>query len=152
MMKMNLGSAIQTLANVGVIAGIVFLGFELQQNNKLMEAEARDVRNVRIQDFIQQAYMVPGLAEIILKVREGEPLTAIEKIKLRSRQGRQLRGFQAQWTESIVGVGASPNASNIRTFFYEGGYYTTPLDDAWEEIKPTLSPEFVEWMEENVIR
>ena len=29
------------LANVGVIAGILFLGYELRQNNELMRAEAR---------------------------------------------------------------------------------------------------------------
>ena len=28
-------------ANIGVIAGILFLGFELQQNNDLMESQAR---------------------------------------------------------------------------------------------------------------
>jgi hypothetical protein len=31
MTKINVGQAIQILANLGVIAGIVFLGIELQQ-------------------------------------------------------------------------------------------------------------------------
>ena len=41
MKKINLGQLIGILANLGVIAGIVFLAFELEQNNQLMEAEAR---------------------------------------------------------------------------------------------------------------
>jgi len=32
MKKIDLGQTIQTLANLGVIAGIVFLAMELQQN------------------------------------------------------------------------------------------------------------------------
>jgi len=36
--KIDLGQAIGILANAGVIAGIVFLGMELRQNNELVVA------------------------------------------------------------------------------------------------------------------
>ena len=36
MKKTDLGQAIQVLANVGVIAGIVFLAVETRQNNQLL--------------------------------------------------------------------------------------------------------------------
>jgi hypothetical protein len=35
--KIGLGQTISVLANIGVIAGIVFLGIELQQNNDCLE-------------------------------------------------------------------------------------------------------------------
>ena len=38
MKKIDLGQAIGILANVGVTAGIVFLGMELRQNNELVVA------------------------------------------------------------------------------------------------------------------
>ncbi len=38
MNKINLGQTITILANLGVIAGIVFLGLELRQNNELVVA------------------------------------------------------------------------------------------------------------------
>ena len=41
MKKIDLGLTISILANVGVIAGIVFLALELQQNNSLLAAQAR---------------------------------------------------------------------------------------------------------------
>jgi hypothetical protein len=41
MKQIDLGQSITILASLGVIAGIVFLGLELRQNNELMEAEAR---------------------------------------------------------------------------------------------------------------
>ena len=41
MKKIDLGQTITILANVGVIAGIVFLAIELRQNNEYMAANAR---------------------------------------------------------------------------------------------------------------
>ena len=40
MKKIDIGQTITILANVGVIAGIVFLAFELRQNNSLLAAQA----------------------------------------------------------------------------------------------------------------
>ncbi len=37
----NVGQMIQTLANVGVVAGIVFLGIEVAQNNEYAATEIR---------------------------------------------------------------------------------------------------------------
>jgi len=49
MKKIELGQTISILANLGVIAGIVFLGLELQQNNTLLNAQIRAARaQVRI--------------------------------------------------------------------------------------------------------
>jgi hypothetical protein len=124
--KIDLGQTITILANIGVIAGIIFLAIELRQNNELMRAEARDAQNERIQDYVQQVYMVPGLAEIILKARNGEPLTEVEELKLLSRQGRRLRGFAAQWREYRVGtVENFDPVAGWRTFFYEGDYQSS---------------------------
>jgi hypothetical protein len=39
--KFDLGQTISIVANLGVIAGIVFLGYEIQQNNTLMRAQTR---------------------------------------------------------------------------------------------------------------
>lgn len=40
MKKIELGQTIQILANIGVIAGIVFLAFELHQNNEQLELQS----------------------------------------------------------------------------------------------------------------
>ena len=40
MKKVAFGQTIGILANIGVIAGIIFLGVELQQNNELLQTEA----------------------------------------------------------------------------------------------------------------
>ena len=40
MKKIDVGQTVSILANVGVIAGILLLAFELSQNNKLLRAQA----------------------------------------------------------------------------------------------------------------
>jgi hypothetical protein len=53
MKKIDLGQTITILANVGVIAGIVFLAIELQQNNALLETEIRSIpHSIREADFL----------------------------------------------------------------------------------------------------
>lgn len=44
MKKFDLGQSLNTLANVGVIAGIIFLAYELNQNNEFLELEAKATR------------------------------------------------------------------------------------------------------------
>jgi len=150
MKKIDVGQAAGILANLGVIAGIVFLAVEIGQNNELMRAAARDAQNERIQDYIEQVYMTPGLAEIIVKARNGTPLTDVENLKLFNRQLRLLRGYEVQYREYMEGaVDSLPR--NWKKSFYEGNYRNPPLIDTWEEAKTTLRPEFVQHVEENVI-
>ncbi len=44
MKNIDLGQTLNTLANVGVIAGIIFLAYELNQNNEFLELEAKATR------------------------------------------------------------------------------------------------------------
>ena len=150
MKKLDLGQTITILANIGVIAGIVFLGVELQQNNELMEAASRDAQNERIQDYAMQLYTVPGLAETLVKSERGETLTEAEELKLFARKLRLLRGFEAQYREFEQGTVESINLSNWKTNFYDGAHRNPPLYDVWDEIKPLMLPEFVEYFDENV--
>jgi hypothetical protein len=41
MKKVDIGQVIAVTANMGVIAGIVFLALELQQNNRFLSAQAQ---------------------------------------------------------------------------------------------------------------
>jgi hypothetical protein len=66
-----------------VIAGIVFLAFELQQNNELMEAEAR--ANQLDARLAHTAKLIEGvdLSSIGFKVDRGEELTPKEQYQMR---------------------------------------------------------------------
>ena len=83
MKKIDLGQAITILANVGVIAGIVFLAMELQQNNALLAAQASysqfSIERERRTRLIEN---IGGIADIVVREMDGEPLSTVEGIRL----------------------------------------------------------------------
>lgn len=151
MKKIDLGQATAILANLGVIIGIAFLALELRQNNSLLEASVRQAQNDRIQEGITQLYTVPGLAEILAKANSGQPLTDVEELQLFGRKVAILRGFEAQYREIMQGTAREFPVEVWAAYFNNGAYRTPPLYDVWEEVKPLLTPSFVQYFEENVV-
>jgi len=147
--KIELGQMITILANIGVIAGIVFLGFELQQNNELQRSQIRsNFQGARlgINFLITDSQWLPG---IFAKVETGDPLSAEEAIRLQAQHQNLLT--LAQWMyEDYTALGLEPPAERIRATF-RGQTLTPGISQTWEAYKKTVPPEFVEWMEENVV-
>jgi hypothetical protein len=102
MKSFGLGQFVQTLANVGVIAGIVFLAFELRQNNELMEAEARFNRVTVSREAYNILSTNGELAEIFVKANNNESLTEVEHYRFRSAQMRFLINMEWIFREMPV--------------------------------------------------
>jgi len=82
MKKTSLGENITVLANVGVLAGILLLVFELNQASQLNQGQTRtDITNQQI-TLVLQRVTDPGLGEIYWKGRTGETLTTLEEGRL----------------------------------------------------------------------
>jgi len=147
--KLDLGQAINTLANLGVIAGIVFLGFEVQQNNELLQVQARShFQGARFQVNTSLAES-PWLPEIIAKVRAGEALSAAERLRLQAQH--QMILTVAQWMyEDSVDLGIEPSPGRFSAVF-RGETLVPLIEETWETYKNSVSPDFAEWMEENVV-
>jgi hypothetical protein len=82
MKQFNLSQMINTLANIGVIAGILFLVLELHQNNELLELEAKATFIESTQDGWDKISSDPGLVDIFIKDRNGETLTEAEEFRM----------------------------------------------------------------------
>ena len=104
MKRIDFGQAVNTLANIGVIAGIVFLGFELRQNNELLQSQARsnlDQNRVAMQqNLIENA---GGIADLVFKARAGETLSGAEGWRLVVRRNSMLLSFQSMYREIQTG-------------------------------------------------
>ena len=84
-------------ANLGVIAGIIFLGLELRQNNQLIRAEALGVvLETRMATNEEQATN-PASAALILKNRKGENLTELEQHMVRAFLAGSNMGWQRDY-------------------------------------------------------
>jgi len=78
MKKIDLGQSLTILANLGVIAGIVFLGYELQQNQVIVQAQ---IRNEITRMFIDtsRADISSEMVVINLKKQNGAELSDVEQ-------------------------------------------------------------------------
>lgn len=107
MKKLDIGQTINTLANLGVIAGIIFLAVELSQNNKLLEMEAQATLSENLQNGWDRISSDPGLVVLFIKDRNGEELSEAEEFRLNAYWMGMLlrRQFQFQhFPESTDGL------------------------------------------------
>ena len=150
MKKIDPGQLITILANIGVIAGIVFLAVELQQNNALLDAQARATRaQVRINatDVILNN---PELIRALVKQQNGESLSQVDQMYLT----QQADGLMVRWEyvygefqEGLIEEESVP----VENWRYVFAAYPD-LAKRWEEIgRFSYHPDFVQFMEENVV-
>jgi hypothetical protein len=103
MKKFDLGQTISVLANIGVIAGIVFLAFELRQNNELLASQARS--NLVSGRATYQTYVATndgGIADIITKSAKSE-LTSTERFRLNVHWDLVINNWAAMYREVEAG-------------------------------------------------
>ena len=82
---MNLGETnrwLTLLANIGVLAGIVFLGFELRQNQVVVQAQTRN-EIARMFVDTMRADISGEMTEIIIRKENGEELSDADEARTR---------------------------------------------------------------------
>jgi len=137
------------LANLGVIAGIMLLALELNQNNEMLEAQIRAERTtarLRPPEFLGNN---PHISQAMRKGREGETLTGMERSALNNFYNYTLISWEYLWKEYDAGLLATEDlgiAGRKRLFHAFPG-----LPERWLIIQDLYHPGFVNWMEENVV-
>ena len=149
MMKLDAGQTITVLANLGVIAGIAFLAFELRQNNQFLAAQVSYARHEAERQ--RRSPLIAndgGITEIVVKSVNQEELTQVENYRLLIYYNNMLEDFEWQFRE--VQAGRLPedrlNVSNWR------GVWSQPrMVRNFEQSKANRDPAFVEYWRENVV-
>ncbi len=143
MKTLNLGQTVSILANVGVIAGIIFLGVELQQNNELMEAQARFNR-LSIQTGSNTLVAEnANLAGTLAKANKNEELTDGEKLQIHNFNVRVLSNMQ--WTYREVPESEIP--IELWRRLHRDNLHRRAF---WESQKTMFAPNFAEFYEKAV--
>lgn len=99
---MNLDSLNKWLmfaANLGVIAGILFLAVEIRQNNEYLAFERSEAELNHNMDSWVIISQEPYLVELLVKDRNGEVLTLAEEITLNSWWMRNMLNWE--WTYQL---------------------------------------------------
>ena len=145
-MKMiDLGQTISILANMGVIAGIVFLGYELRQNNRFL---AEQTRYSMLQNQIGWVDSIASNAEsarLVFLPNDEPALTELQKIQRVEILMGLLRRWEWEYQRSELGIGDLPPLAAFQT-----GFRRVHMGQDWAELRLQLSPEFAEWMQANV--
>jgi hypothetical protein len=115
MKKIELGQTIGILANIGVIAGIVFLGYELRQNTSVALATAsQNMANAESQ-LLEQLFDYP---EVIFLFSKPE-LTDEEVVRLYAFLVVWARTYESHWSQYQAGV-----VDEETLLRYEGAFIT----------------------------
>ena len=139
----------EVIGVLGIIAGIFFLGFELRQNNELLQAQARSDREVVRREAFQRYLDNPALIEATVKARNGEPLTDQEADLLTVSSRATLwawRYIYNEYREGLLDEAALPIVG------WQVVFEDSPaLSETWSAEKIQFEPEFVEWMERTIV-
>ena len=150
MKKLDLGQTITILANLGVVAGIVFLGIEIQQNNEALEIQARLDREEVLRDGMRYRLGNPELTRAIVRAEIGEELSGEDLFLLEESNRSLFVNMMLAYMQVSDGVLAEEAIPIIlwRNAIHE---YYPGAAESWPSFKQNLPPEFVQWMQDEII-
>lgn len=136
---------------VGIAAVVISLGFvayEIRQNNELAAAEARQVRTSMVVDAWRFSAEHGDFVDIRVRDNNGEDITDAERIRIDSHVMSIY--VMLDWTFQELSED-SPEMKQVRevqrhNFATHSGYRRV-----WQARKNSFRPEFVQWMEDNVV-
>jgi len=154
MNKIPLSRTIGLLANIGVIAGIVFLGLELRQNNQLLEAEAIGaLLETRINRSAELARN-ESLAALLVKNSRREALTDEELLRLTQFHIRIFLGFEKTYFLFQEGVISEDymktNVPLMKQAFGDQNVSQSPFQ-TWQTFKVVAHPAYIGFIDQCVL-
>ena len=103
MKKLDLGQTLQLLGNVGVIIGILFLAYELNQNNRFL---AEEMRAAALQNQISHQELIgtnSEAARLLYSSAVDQPLTELEQYQRLNLTIALLRRWEWEYQRYLLG-------------------------------------------------
>jgi len=135
-------------ANIGVIAGIVFLAVELRQNNELLAADARFNRLQMSWNGWQSLAENGDLTALIYAAENGDTLEGPDRMRVDAVFMRILIAMEWLYRELPAD---SPEHRYMRDELKKIFSGIGADRAVWNRRRSGLDPAFVAWVEENVL-
>lgn len=149
MKKIDVGQTIAVLANLGVIAGIVFLGIELRQNNEQMAAQSRYNYYQRRIDFGLTMALNTELREAVGKMRRNEELTPLERGRLFDFYLAQFTAWEYEFGEMQRGaISEEEFNSPVKRIFFEN--FQPMTGNTWNTVRESTPVDFRDYFDEHI--
>lgn len=149
MKKIDLGQAISILANIGVIAGIVFLAYEIRQNTISAQIESASSYQPSISQLLVLLLEDDDLAETVRKGVSGQPVTEAEEFQLNIFYMSVLRSWQLPYYQNRLGAMDSESWNALRLSLLQTLKRDIGLQRYWRSTnKEEFPEEFAQFMSE----
>ena len=152
MKKIDLGQTLNTLANVGVIAGIVFLGVELRQNT----ATIQGVTYQGLSEGASNQYLSvtgnPDLAAVLSRVYNGATLGELESLEnglMFNFYYAHLQRLENSYLQLRVGL---VDEVVLESYGWNDRIFRTPhFSEFWQQFGgDAVSPQFREFFDDQM--
>ncbi len=141
MKKLDVGQTIQMLANVGVLAGIVFLALEIRQNSYAVQAQSRAQIASDAADHLMRIAENPQITEIYIRANDGEELSEVEQWQLLYWLQSRVRRWENIHYQYRQGLYSEEDYVGNRTA-WRGALSSQSARQHWEQNRDSFSPEF----------
>lgn len=146
--QINLGQVLTIGANLGVIAGILLLAFELNQNRALMQAQTRSDISQNFTQIMFHFATEDRVSDILFRGTAGEQLTEAEEIRFRQLVWGQLGAMENVHYQYRNGLFEDAEYLAQRTRWKFGFFGSEAVVEVWCLVNTAYSPEFVEEINE----
>lgn len=133
-------------ANLGVMAGIIFLAYELQQNTVATQLEAATNFQSSYSDIEISIYGDPEFAELLVKGRVGDSLSEAEQLRLWVFYNNVLRQWQFNHYQYLAGALNEDIWRGNRAFMGQVLNEDVGLREHWRASRGSYSPAFNEML------
>ena len=134
-------------ANIGVLAGIIFLAYELRQNTVATQLEAASNFQGSFTELEMLIAGNPEFAELLRKGVEGESTTATERFRLSAFYTNVLRQWQFIHFQYLTDAINEETWRGERAYLAEVMGFDSGLFTHWQSNKQRYTPQFNEMIE-----
>jgi len=142
----KLNESLTLLANIGVIAGIVFLAVEVQQNTSMMQAQTRDAMTEKLVDWYAAISSSEFTVQSFWNSRAGTPGSELEQRAFLFMALGNIRIWENEWYQFQNGL-FDETEFEARIKQWPSVINAPGYRRAWEATKETHSPDFVEYID-----
>ena len=104
MKKIDLGQAIAIVANLGVIASIAFLAFELRQNTQAVELASAQSYLAGGSELDLRIATDTSLASLLIRSTDQQPVDAVDELRLERWNYAVLRQWETTHYLHLIGA------------------------------------------------
>lgn len=140
------------LANIGVLAGILFLAYEIRQNTTATELDAATNYEAALREYELFVAGNPDFTELVVKSIAGEPLTEVEQFRVEMFFRGALRNWQTAYFQYRLGALSEPIWNSQLGFMEDVIRSDGGIRNFWRDNREVFTDDFNRLLEQIITK